>query len=178
MFKNIDYSSHHSSMGGSSGGCRGRGVVNSSHWHTSWVHATHHWWWAHHSWVVHWWWHSHTSLRWVRWSNLLFLSFLRSRSFLLLFFEAKHLGVLADANTDAANKKRKDDNNSDQSTSDSISGGQCIIQIFDVGKIEWITDSLAHCNVRLANNCLVVEVFLDLWVLVIFIIFISISDII
>ena len=109
---------------------------------------------------------------------MLFLSFLRSRSFLLLFFEAKHLGVLADANTDAANKKRKDDNNSDQSTSDSISGGQCIIQIFDVGKIEWITDSFAHCNVRLANNCLVVEVFLDLWVLVIFIIFISISDII
>ena len=80
------------------------------------------------------------------WSS--FFSFLRRRGLLLLFCETKHLVALAAANTDAGNKNEwREDKDGDQSTSDSSSGGQCIIKVSDVGQIEWIWDSFAHCNV-------------------------------
>ena len=80
------------------------------------------------------------------WSS--FFSFLRRRGLLLLFCETKHLVALAAANTDAGNKNEwREDKDGDQSTSDSSSGGQSIIKVSDVGQIEWIWDSFAHCNV-------------------------------
>ena len=156
-------SSHHSRVSGSGGGC-GWGLVvgdSSCHWH-----ASHHWS-AHHSWVVHWGWHA--SLSNHAWSS--FLSLLRCH-INFLFFETQHVILLAaeNTNTEAANEWY-DDNDSDDSSTDSISSSESIIKVFNIWKIIWIINSLAHCNVRLANSweivddllCFISEILRELW---------------